>query len=132
MDALRTAVRTVDDYVGNSTFGRVFRLDGSGHEKTIKNTRFLTEIRAGLTTFFTMAYIIAVNATILSDSGATCICTSTTDPQCLNDPAYNTCILEVKRDLVTATAAIAGFSTFVFGFLTNLPVALAYVHPKSC
>jgi len=27
----------------------------------IKNTKFSTEIRAGLTTFFTMAYIIAVN-----------------------------------------------------------------------
>jgi AGZA family xanthine/uracil permease-like MFS transporter len=30
-------------------------------EKEIKNTKFTTEIRAGLTTFFTMAYIIAVN-----------------------------------------------------------------------
>jgi hypothetical protein len=30
-------------------------------EKEIKNTAFLTEIRAGLTTFATMAYIIAVN-----------------------------------------------------------------------
>jgi AGZA family xanthine/uracil permease-like MFS transporter len=27
----------------------------------IKNTRFTTELRAGLTTFFTMCYIIAVN-----------------------------------------------------------------------
>jgi hypothetical protein len=30
-------------------------------EKEIKGTEFLTEIRAGITTFFTMAYIIAVN-----------------------------------------------------------------------
>jgi xanthine/uracil/vitamin C permease (AzgA family) len=30
-------------------------------KKEIKNTAFLTEIRAGLTTFATMAYIIAVN-----------------------------------------------------------------------
>ena len=30
----------------------------------IKNTRFTTEIRAGLTTFFTMAYIIAVNVSL--------------------------------------------------------------------
>lgn len=29
------------------------------HER--ENARFLTEVRAGLTTFFTMAYIIAVN-----------------------------------------------------------------------
>jgi xanthine/uracil/vitamin C permease (AzgA family) len=30
-------------------------------EKEIKGTDCLTEIRAGITTFFTMAYIIAVN-----------------------------------------------------------------------
>jgi len=30
-------------------------------DNEIKNTAFLTEIRAGLTTFATMAYIIAVN-----------------------------------------------------------------------
>lgn len=33
--------------------------------KERKNSKFLTELRAGLTTFFTMAYIIAVN---VSDS----------------------------------------------------------------
>ena len=30
-------------------------------EKEIHGSKFLTELRAGLTTFFTMAYIIAVN-----------------------------------------------------------------------
>jgi hypothetical protein len=30
-------------------------------EKERKGSKFLTEIRAGITTFFTMAYIIAVN-----------------------------------------------------------------------
>lgn len=33
-------------------------------EKEIKKTRFTTELRAGLTTFFTMAYIIAVNVSL--------------------------------------------------------------------
>jgi AGZA family xanthine/uracil permease-like MFS transporter len=33
----------------------------------------------------------------------------------------------VNRDLITATAAIAGLGSFMFGFLTNLPVALALV-----
>jgi xanthine/uracil/vitamin C permease (AzgA family) len=32
---------------------------------------------------------------------------------------------DVKRDLITATAVIAGLSSFMFGFFTNLPVALA-------
>lgn len=34
-------------------------------------------------------------------------------------------IADFHRSLITATAAIAGFSSFLFGFLTNMPVALA-------
>jgi len=34
-------------------------------------------------------------------------------------------VSEVNRDLVTATAAISGFASFLFGFLTNMPVSLA-------
>lgn len=30
----------------------------------------------------------------------------------------------LKRDLITATAALSGLSSIVFGFLTNLPVSL--------
>lgn len=33
--------------------------------------------------------------------------------------------LGVNRDLITATAVIAGLGSFMFGVLTNLPVALA-------
>jgi len=33
--------------------------------------------------------------------------------------------LEVKLDLITATAAISGLASILFGFLTNLPVCLA-------
>lgn len=32
---------------------------------------------------------------------------------------------DLNRNLITATAAIAGFSSFLFGFLTNMPVCLA-------
>jgi len=35
----------------------------------------------------------------------------------------------INRDLITATAAIAGIGSLMFGFLTNLPVALAYGFP---
>ena len=97
-----------------------------------------------MTTFFTMAYIISVNAVIMKDSGGTCVCTSTTDKTCRNDAAYNACLLglslslsklhsqiadmsmaEIQRELITATAAIAGFGTTLFGIFTNMPVALA-------
>jgi len=33
--------------------------------------------------------------------------------------------LELKLDLITATAAISGLSSILFGITTNLPVALA-------
>lgn len=34
-------------------------------------------------------------------------------------------VVDLNRSLVTSTAAIAGFSSVLFGFLTNMPVALA-------
>ncbi|PQE18162.1 purine transporter protein [Rutstroemia sp. NJR-2017a BBW] len=104
--------------VAKSTFGRVFHLDGSGHERQRKNAKFVTEIRAGLTTFFTMS-------TVLSQSGGTCICTDAEDPSCLTDSKYNACVLDINRDMITATAAVAGIGSLAFGFFTNLPVALA-------
>jgi AGZA family xanthine/uracil permease-like MFS transporter len=63
----------IDDAVGASTFGRAFRLDGSGHEKSIPGTRFTVEVRAGLTTFFTMAYIIAVNVSTFFYHFSSCL-----------------------------------------------------------
>ncbi|TVY82783.1 putative xanthine/uracil permease [Lachnellula suecica] len=144
MFSLSSYAETINLKVSSSTFGRVFRLEGSGHGvidtsqgHERRDSKFVTEIRAGLTTFFTMAYIIAVNSSILAESGATCVCTSTVDPTCMNDDAYSNCLVGfevtgtkltisgIKRDFVTATAAIAGLGTLVFGFLTNLPVALA-------
>ncbi|CAN9099563.1 unnamed protein product [Alternaria alternata] len=115
----------LNDVVSASFVGRYFHLDGSGHPNEIKNARFTTELRAGLTTFFTMAYIIAVNASVLTDSGATCVCNDPVDPTCLNDEAYSLCLLEINRDFVTATAAIAALGSFLMGVLANLPVALA-------
>lgn len=128
MDSARQAVHNFNNVIGQSTFGRIFRLEGSGHDKEIKNTRFTTEIRAGLTTFFTMAYIIAVNASILSDTGGNCVCdnpTSGKDMKCSNEVEYTACVQDLNRSLITATAAISGFSSFLFGFLTNMPVCLA-------
>lgn len=112
--------------MAQTTFGRLFRLEGSSHSKEIKNTYFLTEVRAGLTTFVTMAYIISVNAAILTDSGATCVCPhNADDPTCQNSLEYSNCLIDVQRDLITATAAISGFASCLFGLTTNLPVALA-------
>lgn len=51
--------------VAKSAVGYRFRLEFSGHRYERKGSRFLTEIRAGLATFFAMAYIISVNASII-------------------------------------------------------------------
>ena len=44
---------------------------------------------------------------------------------CDTDAAYGLCVQEVKRDLVTATAAIAALTSFCMGLFANLPIALA-------
>ncbi|KAI1176145.1 xanthine/uracil permease family protein-like protein [Nemania sp. FL0916] len=120
----RETFSALDQRISQSTFGRVFRLDGSGHPKSIQGATFFKELRAGLTTFATMSYIIAVNSAVLADSGGTCECPIGSDPGCPGDAAMSICQTGLKRDLITATAALAGFSSILFGFMTNLPVAL--------
>ncbi|KAB8297665.1 hypothetical protein EYC80_001473 [Monilinia laxa] len=115
----------VNDAVADSIVGRRFRLQGSGHVKSREGARFFTEIRAGLATFFAMAYIISVNATILSDSGGTCVCSDTTDPTCATDVDYNLCLGVIRRDFITGTAAISALTSFCMGLFANMPIALA-------
>ncbi|KDQ57892.1 hypothetical protein JAAARDRAFT_34700 [Jaapia argillacea MUCL 33604] len=109
--------------VATSFLGRYFRLEGSGHPKEREGSRFLTEIRAGITTWAAMAYIISVNASIISDSGGTCVCP--TNDLCASDDVYLACVQEVRRDLITTTAAIAALSSCLMGLLANLPVGMA-------
>ncbi|KAI0641787.1 permease family-domain-containing protein [Trametes meyenii] len=109
--------------IADSFVGRYFRLEGSGHPKEREGSRFTTEIRAGLTTWAAMAYIISVNASILQDSGGTCVCP--TNDGCVADTEYLACVSEVQRDLITTTAAISALSSFLMGLLANLPVGMA-------
>ncbi|KAK4865763.1 hypothetical protein LT330_009196 [Penicillium expansum] len=112
--------------VARSPVGKWFRLEGSGHPLERKGSYFFTEIRAGLATFFAMAYIISVNSTITSATGGTCVCPAEDMGDfCATNVEYALCTQEVKRDLVTATAAIAALSTFCMGLFANLPIALA-------
>jgi AGZA family xanthine/uracil permease-like MFS transporter len=91
-----------------------------------KGSFFFTELRAGLATFFAMAYIISVNSNITSETGGTCVCPPEgLADNCNTNAEYLLCVQEIKRDLVTATAAIAALSTFCMGLFANLPIALA-------
>ncbi|KAI8819425.1 purine transporter [Fimicolochytrium jonesii] len=110
--------------VAGSPVGKWFKLEGSGAKNERIGSNFTTEMRAGLATFVTMAYIISVNATILSDTGGTCGCTQGPDV-CLADPVYQDCLRDLRKDLITATSAIATISTFAMGLFANLPLALA-------
>lgn len=65
------------------------------------NTDVKTEVLAGITTFMTMAYIIFVNPSILSDTGMP------------------------WGAVFTATCISAAFATFLMGLLANYPFALA-------
>lgn len=78
---------------------KLFKLQAHG-------TSIKTEIIAGLTTFFTMAYIIFVNPTIL---GA-----GYDSPAAMPDLA-----------VVTATCIAAAIGTWLIGWLTNYPLAQA-------
>ena len=128
--------------IAASAVGRYFRLQGSGHvgvqlsgqplniadrdqPKARPNSFFFTEVRAGLATFFAMAYIISVNATIVSDSGGTCVCPPSSPDLCDTNQDYQLCLAGLKRDLTTATAAIAALTTFCMGLFANMPIGLA-------
>lgn len=53
------------------------------------------------------------------------MCNDPVDPTCLADQDYSLCLLEINRDFVTATAAIAALGSFLMGITANLPVAVA-------
>ncbi|PKA57816.1 Adenine/guanine permease AZG2 [Apostasia shenzhenica] len=111
--------------VSRSRIGGYFKLEA-------RKTTFTTEIRAGLTTFLTMAYIISVNSSILVDSGGPCtVHDCSPQPHLAGDcrlrpnPGYDRCLAEVKNDLIVATAAVAALGSLAMGSIANLPLALA-------
>ncbi|KAF7315342.1 hypothetical protein MIND_00048800 [Mycena indigotica] len=116
-------------HVADSFVGRWFRLEGSGHPKERIGSRFTTEIRAGITTWSflaAMAYIISVNASILSGSGGTCVCPADDPTSCQSANAeYDACVNEVFNDLITSTSSISALSSWLMGLLANLPVGMA-------
>ncbi|KAF5736512.1 adenine/guanine permease AZG1-like [Tripterygium wilfordii] len=131
-------------FVAKSRVGKRFKLDE-------RNSTFTTELRAGTATFLTMAYILAVNASILTDSGGPCsisdcvpLCSDTSvlvenctgpdhrviqpDSTCKFEPinpGYAKCLEKVRKDLIVATVASSLIGSFIMGTFANLPLALA-------
>ena len=77
-----------------SLLQRVFKLEEN-------NTDTKTEVMAGITTFMTMAYILVVNPSILSQTGMD------------------------QGAVFVATALSAAIATFFMGIMANYPIALA-------
>ena len=120
----------LNDVVSKSFVGRYFKLEA-------RKSCFTKELRAGLATFLTMAYIITVNATILADSGGTCSASDCTfpanqtatyhDQDCMLKPnaGYQACLARTKSDLIVATIVSAMVGSIAMGLLANLPLGLA-------
>ncbi|KAG9446351.1 hypothetical protein H6P81_012479 [Aristolochia fimbriata] len=117
------AEKRVNEAVLKSRIGRYFKLEE-------RSSSFTGELRAGTATFLTMAYIISVNATILSESGGTCSvsdCSPPGVPGCnlSGDLGYQRCVSGIKKDLIVATVVASMIGCFAMGALANLPLAVA-------
>ena len=111
--------------VSKSFIGKYFKLEA-------RKTSFTQELRAAMTTFVTMAYIISVNATIITASVGTCSAAdcsppATATPDCVLKPndGYQTCLNKTKNDLIVATILSAMIGSMAMGLLANLPFGLA-------
>ncbi|PON79037.1 AzgA purine transporter [Parasponia andersonii] len=140
----RKPLTRLNSFVATSRVGKRFKL-------AERNTSFTTELRAGTATFLTMAYILAVNASILTDSGGPCgvndcvpLCSDPTisvsnctgsglrviqpDSTCKFNPVnpgYAACLDKVRKDLIVATVASSLIGCLIMGIFANLPLALA-------
>ncbi|GER50889.1 purine permease [Striga asiatica] len=126
----RSPISRLNAYAAGTRVSKRFKLAERG-------TTLTTELRAGTATFLTMAYILAVNASILSDSGGTCSVSDCTplcpscpppDPSCRFppvNPGYAACVERTRRDLIVATAAASLIGSAIMGLFANLPLALA-------
>jgi AGZA family xanthine/uracil permease-like MFS transporter len=101
--------------VNESAVGKFFELEARGSNLT-------TEFRGGLATFLTMAYILAVNPRLLSDSGGIC---NPDDYGGVFSPGMDECVEDVKRQMIVATALTSAFACLVMGLWANLPIALS-------
>ena len=48
-----------------------------------------------------------------------------TSDLCVSDPDYLSCVEDVRRELITTTAAMSGLASVAMGLIANLPVGLA-------
>lgn len=138
--------KVLNEAAENSAVGRYF-------EFKERKTNLITEIQGGTATFLTMAYILAVNPMILGKKCAgrkddaqtlrsfvrsltlflSCLSPTTADSggPCQDpdgnvfSPEYETCLQDIKRQYVAATALCSFVACVTMGLVANLPIALS-------
>jgi len=99
-----------------SPIGRFFQMEERG-------TTLFTEFNGALSTFMSMAYILAVNPRILADSGGPCVLAE--GAAFFGDPDYEQCLVDIQKEFIIGTAVASMIGCFAMGIFANLPVALA-------
>ncbi|GMH21530.1 hypothetical protein Nepgr_023372 [Nepenthes gracilis] len=126
-ESLKKTQKTLNTAVSGSIIGKYFKLEE-------RMTCFTRELRAATTTFLSMAYVVSVVATVLSESGGTCSISDcslsedgTVDWDCRSKPnaGYEKCMSVVKNDLIMAISLASMLGCFAMGVLANLPFGLA-------
>ena len=102
-ESLNTAVNA-------SFIGKYFQMEE-------RNTNFTTELAGATATFLTLAYILAVNPSILADSGGPCV---PGDDGGIFGDTYVQCLEEIKREFITSTALCSMFGCLLMGLVANL------------
>lgn len=72
-----------------------------------------------------MAYILAINPSILSDSGGSCKAEDYPDSGGMWSDGYTACMEDVKRQMIVATALTSMLACLIMGVWANLPIALS-------
>ncbi|KDD74620.1 hypothetical protein H632_c1178p0, partial [Helicosporidium sp. ATCC 50920] len=100
--------------------GRYFKVQERG-------STFTQEVVGGLVAFVTVAYILSVNASILSETGGMCPTNGACPrgPASANEPACIACVTRTRHDLITATAVSAIVGNALMGVIGNVPFILS-------
>jgi len=107
-------LQQLDDSFANTSIARYFKLSE-------RKSSLSVEFRGALATFMSMAYILAVNPSILADSGGPCV----PDADGPFGPGFFGCVEATKKELITSTALSSMVGCFLMGLVANLPIALA-------
>ncbi|MFX4273666.1 NCS2 family permease [Propionibacteriaceae bacterium Y1685] len=114
----KAAARTADPQKSVSGLDRWFEI-------TQRGSTIPREIRGGLVTFFTMAYILALNPIIIGTSGDSQGLLLSGQPAELNGAVNGAGVDQTLAMVTAATALVAGVMTILMGVIGRYPMGMA-------